>query len=162
MSNQKIKITGVPPVWEQAEYQSLLDAELNRYRLTAESCKLISHPLEADWLQSVIEHYNQGYRLNPRYRINHGNLANDCYMTKPEIEQQSDIKAIATDIRAKYVARLEGEHKRYQSLLREQLLQAEQEKQQKAAEAARLKVLERIEKEVQACYSPLIIPEDAA
>ncbi|POF94708.1 hypothetical protein BGP83_19155 [Pseudomonas putida] len=59
----------------------------------------------------------------------------------------------------KYIAYLESERARYQEQLRQQLIQAREEKDRKAAEQAKAKQMAEIEAEVQACYKPLDIPE---
>lgn len=47
----------------------------------------------------------------------------------------------------------------YRELLKQQLIEADGEKERKKAEAARVKRLAEIDKEVLDCFSPLEIPE---
>ncbi|MNE89057.1 hypothetical protein D3C80_1864350 [compost metagenome] len=82
-----------------------------------------------------------------------------CWMKKPESMQEEDIANIRVEQKAKYVADLQAEHTRYQDLLRQQLIQAAEEKERKAVEAAKAKQLAAIEKQVTECYTPLSIPE---
>ncbi|XKU39343.1 hypothetical protein BG51_16025 [Pseudomonas [fluorescens] ATCC 17400] len=79
-------------------------------------------------------------------------------MIKPEEKQKIDIDEIRVLSKAEYVEFLQGEHVRYQDLLRQQLIQAAEAKEQKALDDARNKRLLEIDKEVSDTYSPLVIP----
>jgi len=74
-------------------------------------------------------------------------------------QQQADIDEIKKDVKAEYVAHLEAERARYQELLRQQLIQTQQEKEMKTQQEKEAKQLAAIERQVQACYKPLEIPE---
>ncbi|WP_251961760.1 hypothetical protein [Pseudomonas sp. Marseille-Q5299] len=121
--------------------------------------ELVSGSLGHEFLQAVIDKANQGYTITHTKRLVHAELHHSTYMVKPLEMQEQDIEAIKTKVKSEYVAWLESEHARYQSLLREQLVQAQEEKERKAAEVAKAKQLAAIEKEVQACYKPLVIPD---
>ncbi|WP_322366494.1 hypothetical protein [Pseudomonas sp. Teo4] len=121
--------------------------------------ELVSASLGHEFLQAVIDKANQGYTITHTKRLQHGELYHSTYMVKPLEMQEQDIEAIKAKVKSEYVAWLESEHARYQSLLREQLVQAQEEKERKAAEVAKAKQLAAIEKEVQACYKPLVIPD---
>ncbi|MNE97938.1 hypothetical protein D3C80_1963750 [compost metagenome] len=82
-----------------------------------------------------------------------------CYLKKPEAEQELDIAAIHAKVKTEYVTWLQSEHSRYQDLLREQLKQAALEKELKAQREKEQKQNAAIEREVLACYQPLVIPE---
>ncbi|MCY1180797.1 hypothetical protein D9M73_212660 [compost metagenome] len=88
----------------------------------------------------------------------HAPLDHSVYMVKPLAVQQADIEEIKAEVKAEYIEWLEKEHTRYKDLLRQQLIQSQQEKESKAAEQAAAKKLAEIEKQVQACYKPLEIP----
>ncbi|MET3675253.1 MULTISPECIES: hypothetical protein [unclassified Pseudomonas] len=156
---EKVKITGVPPQWDESEYERRVADWVRVYRGTEQSMELVSASLGHEFLQAVIDKANQGYTIAPSKRLNHGELHHSTYMVKPLGMQEEDIANIRAEQKAKYIAHLQAEHTRYQDLLRQQLIQAAEEKERKAAEAAKAKQLASIEKEVQSCYKPLVIPE---
>ncbi|KIY38155.1 hypothetical protein TZ03_24210 [Pseudomonas sp. 10-1B] len=155
---EKIKIVGTPPKWDQAEFESKLEGWINVYRGTQQSMELVSAPFEHELLQAVIDKSKEGYTVAINQRVHHEQLNHSVWLVKPPAAQAEDIAAIKAKVKAEYVAYIESERARYQDLLRQQLLQAQDEKERKAAEQARAKKLAQIEAEVQACYSPLEIP----
>lgn len=156
---EKIKISGAPPQWNQAEYDRRVDEWLNVYRGTERSMELVRASLEHEFLQAVIDKANQGYTITPIKRVMHAPLDHGVYMIKPPAVQQADIEKIKAKVKAEYIEWLESEHCRYQELLRQQLIQAHEEKDRKAAEQAKAKQMAAIEKQVSECYTPLVIPE---
>ena len=156
---EKIKISGTPPQWSQSEYDRRVEGWVNAYRGTERSMELVRASLEHEFLQAVIDKASQGYRITPIKRVMHVPLDHSVYMVKPLAVQQADIEEIKAEVKAEYIEWLEKEHTRYQDLLRQQLIQSQQEKEGKAAEQAAAKKLAEIEKQVQACYKPLEIPE---
>ncbi|ORL66775.1 hypothetical protein [Pseudomonas putida] len=156
---EKITISGAPPQWDDAEYQRRFALELHKYRNTRDCMEFIHTALEYDFHSIMIEKYNQGYRLNKHYPASHDHLSHAIYMTKPDEQQQADIEKLKEKVKEDYVSHLESERARYQDLLRQQLIQTQQEKELKALQEKQAKQLALIEKEVQACYAPLVIPE---
>lgn len=156
---EKIKISGVPPQWDEAEYEQRVADWVNVYRSTTQSMELIRAPLPHDLLQQVIDKAKDGFTMALSQPVSLAPLNNLCWMIKPESMQEEDIANIRAEQKAKYIAHLQAEHARYQDMLRQQLIQAQEEKDRKAAEAAKEKLLAVIEREVQACYKPLVIPE---
>ncbi|MCV9921988.1 hypothetical protein OIU19_24795 [Pseudomonas sp. BT-42-2] len=156
---EKIKITGIPPQWDQAEYARRVESWVHAYRHTEKSMELVSASLGHEFLQAVIDKAQAGYTITHTKRLLHGELYHSTYMVKPLEMQEQDIEGIKTKVKSEYVEWLESEHARYHNLLREQLVQAQEEKERKAAEAAKAKQMAAIEREVQGCYKPLVIPE---
>lgn len=159
MKEEKIVIKGTPPAWDQAVYERRVEEWVRVYRGTEKSMELVSGSLGHEFLQAVIDKANQGYTITHTKRINQGELYHSTFMVKPPSMQEEDIASIRAEQKEKYVAHLEAERARYQDLLRQQLIQAKSEKEAKAAELAEAKKLAEVEKEVQACYAPLEIPE---
>ncbi|TDF81995.1 hypothetical protein [Pseudomonas sp. H9] len=159
MKEEKIIIKGTPPAWDQAEYERRVEEWVRVYRGTEKSMELVSGSLGHEFLQAVIDKANQGYTITHTKRLNHGELYHSTFMVKPQSMQEEDIANIRVEQKQKYVAHLEAEHARYQDLLRQQLIQTRQEKEAKAAELVEAKKLAEIEKEVLACYKPLVIPK---
>ncbi|PYB71001.1 hypothetical protein DMX11_21140 [Pseudomonas sp. LB-090624] len=121
--------------------------------------ELVQAPFGHEFLQRVIDKANAGYTVTSKKDVKHSPLDYSTWMVKPLEQQQADIEEIKKDVKAEYVAYLESERERYQQLLRQQLIRAQEEKDRKAAEQAKAKQMAEIEKEVQACYKPLEIPE---
>ncbi|WP_409282811.1 hypothetical protein [Pseudomonas putida] len=155
----KIKITGTPPKWDDEEFNRRVDAWVNVYRQTERSMELVQAPLGHQFLQAVIDKANAGYTVTSKKDVKHLPLDYRVWMVKPLDQQQADIEEIKKDVKAEYVAHLESERAHYQEQLRQQLIQAREEKDRKAAEQVKAKQMAEIEKEVQACYAPLVIPE---
>ncbi|MRF41628.1 hypothetical protein GIJ78_13910 [Escherichia coli] len=156
---EKVKITGVPPQYDQSELDRRVESWINVYRQTTQSMELVRSPLPHDLLQQVIDKANDGYTLARSQPVSLAPLNNSVWMVKPIAIQEEDIENIRIEQKEKYVAHLQAERERYQSLLRQQLIQAKNEKEARAAELAEAKKLEEIEREVQACYKALDIPE---
>ncbi|MBF8786322.1 MULTISPECIES: hypothetical protein [Pseudomonas] len=156
---EKIKISGIPPQWDQAEYDRRLESWVHAYRHTEKSMELVSASLGHEFLQAVIDKAQAGYTITHTKRLVHAELYHSTYMVKPLEMQEQDIEAIKAKVKSEYVEWLESEHARYQNLLREQLVQAQEEKERKAAEQLKAKQMAAIEKQVSECYTPLVIPE---
>ncbi|AJG12015.1 hypothetical protein RK21_00507 [Pseudomonas plecoglossicida] len=121
--------------------------------------ELVSASLGHEFLQAVIDKAQAGYTITHTKRLVHAELYHSTYMVKPLEMQEQDIEAIKAKVKSEYVEWLESEHARYQNLLREQLVQAQEEKERKAAEQLKAKQMAAIEKQVSECYTPLVIPE---
>ncbi|AZL75782.1 hypothetical protein [Pseudomonas oryziphila] len=158
MTSNKVIIKGTPPAWEDSEYQRRLTLELHRYRNTRDCMELIHTALEYDFLNLLIEKHSQGYRLNKHYPASHEQLSHAIWLTKPDDQQQADIEKVKDKIKNEYVDHLHTQHDKYKELLRKQLLQAQEEKERKAAAQAQAKKLAAIDKEVAECYGELVIP----
>jgi len=156
---EKIKIAGIPPQWDQAEYDRRLESWVHAYRHTENSMELVSASLGHEFLQAVIDKAQAGYTITHTKRLVHAELYHSTYMVKPLEMQEQDIEAIKAKVKSEYVEWLESEHARYQNLLREQLVQAQEEKERKAAEQLKAKQMAAIEKQVSECYTQLVIPE---
>lgn len=155
----KIVIKGVPPQWDQAEYERRVEEWTNVYRGTERSMELVRASLEHDFLKAIIDKAQQGYIITPNKRVMHSPLDHSVFMVKPLAEQEADIAEIRKNVKTEYIEWLEKERTRYQELLRQQLIQAQEEKEAKAAEQAKAKQMAAIEKQVTECYAPLVIPE---
>lgn len=155
---EKIKISGTPPQWDEAEYERRVADWVNVYKNTTQSMELVRSPLPHDLLQQVIDKANDGYTIARNQPASLAPLNNSCWMVKPVAMQEEDIVNIRMEQKEKYITYLQTERERHLSLLRTQLIQAREEKDRKAAEQAKAKQMAEIEKEVQACYKQLEIP----
>lgn len=156
---EKIKIAGVPPQWDESEYEQRVADWVNVYRNTTQSMELIRAPLPHDLLQQVIDKAKDGFTMALSQPVSLAPLNNLCWMIKPESTQEEDIANIRAEQKVKYIAHLQAERTRYQDLLRQQLIQAAEDKERKAAEQLKEKQMAAIEKQVSECYTPLCIPQ---
>lgn len=154
----KIVINGVPPKWNDTEFETRVDGWVNVYRGTTECMEHVRSPLPHDFLELVASKIAEGYTVARNQGVTHEPLNHSCWMIKPDGKQQKDIDDIRIRVKAEYVEFLQGEHVRYQDLLRQQLIQAAEAKEQKKVVDARNKRLLEIDKEVSDTYSPLVIP----
>jgi hypothetical protein len=159
MTNAKITVKGVPPKWDDAEFEARVDSWVNVYRGTTQCMGFVRSPLPHDFLELVASKVSEGYTVARNQSVTHEALNHSCWMIKPDDEQQKDIDDIRVRVKAEYVELLQGEHVRYQDLLRQQLTQAAEAKEQKKIDDARNKRMSEIEKEVSNTFSPLVIPE---
>ena len=159
MSNTIITIQGVPPQWDEAEYELRVKGWINVYHSTTQSMTYVTAPLPHDFLELVAAKTAEGYSVSRIQRVSFDPLNHSCWMIKPVELQQTDIADIRTKVKAEYVEHLQAEHARYQELLRQQLIQAAKAKELKKAEDAEAKRLASIDAEVAATFTKLVIPD---
>jgi hypothetical protein len=121
--------------------------------------ELVKADFEHELFQEVIEKSKQGYTISANKRVHHSELDHSVWMIKPIDQQADDIAAIKIKVKHEYVEHLQAERTKYEDKLRQQLIQAQEEKDRKAAEQAKAKQLGVIEKQVKECYAPLVIPK---
>ncbi|QHW08374.1 hypothetical protein [Pseudomonas putida] len=153
------KITGVPPVWSDDEFNLKLRVALHAYEHTRASAECISHPIEIEWLKLVVEKCNKGYAFRDHHSIEHDQLRNVIWMTKPIEVQAVEIEEIKRQVKNDYVAHLQTKLDEYKSKLAQQLVEAQEEKERRAAEQAKAKKLRDAQAEADACFGDLVIPE---
>lgn len=158
MTNARITVKGVPPKWDNAEFDARVDSWVNVYRGTTQCMVLVRSPLPHDFLELVASKVSEGYTVARNQDVTHEALNHSCWMIKPDNKQQKDIDDIRVRVKAEYVEFLQGEHVRYQDLLRQQLIQAAEAKEQKKIDDARNKRMSEIDKEVSNTFSLLVIP----
>ena len=153
----KIRIPGTPEQFSQEE----LDNRQQQYRLayqsTSQSCETIRGGHANQLLQAVIDKASVGYTLTD-YPVSLEPMNYSVQMRKPEGLQTADLLKIDGDVKAKYEEELVASHDDYKKRLFEQLVQAEDLKQEKAQQAARDKMLTKLKKEADETYTPLVIP----
>lgn len=155
---EKIKIVGVPPKWNDAEFERRLEDAVTLYKLTTQSKQGIYTALPHDFLELVAAKVAEGYTIARNHAVITDPLHYSCMLVKPEHKQAGDIAELKVKVKGEYVEWLEAERARYQDLLRQQLVQTQKEKEAKALRDKEVKQLAEIEKQVQACYTPLDIP----
>ena len=158
IKTKKIQVHGVPPTWSDDEFESRVASWINVYHNTSQCMMNVTSALPHDFLEIVSAKTAEGYSIARNQRVSFEPLSYSCWMIKPKELQQIDITEIRVTEKAKYVAFLESEHARYQDLLRQQLIQAAEAKEQKRIDDARNKRMSEIDSEVLNTFSPLVIP----
>ena len=160
MTSTKISsIKGAPAKFDAKELQRRQQQYQAAYKQTSQSCDMVRGGHPKQFLQAVIDHAANGYTLTD-YAVSLDPAAYSTLMRRSEAMQEADLNRINNEVRDAYRAELEADRAKYQSLLLEQLLQAEEQKQAKAAASAKEKLLARLQKEVDNCYAPLEFPEE--
>lgn len=158
-NTDKIVIKGVPAKFDPSELERRQQQHKFAYQQTQQCCEIIRGAIPQQFLQAVSDKMAAGYSFS-KYPINMESLNYFAHLVKPPAMQEVDIATINNKVREAYRAELEASHAKHQSLLLEQLLQAEEQKQAKAAASAKEKLLARLQKEVDNCYAPLEFPEE--
>lgn len=155
----KTTIQGAPAQFELAALKQRQESFKSAYRKTSQSCVLVRGTTPNQFLQVVINKANEGFTLSD-YPTNFTPLNYSILMKKPEHLQAIDLLQIDSNIKAKYIAELELNHATYKANLLQQLIETEEAKQAKKAEAARDKMMVELQRQVDACYTPLVFPEE--
>lgn len=161
MSNTNIThtvIQGAPRQFDMAELHQRQQDSRAIYKASHSSYERASAPIAKDFLQLIADKLNTGSTLSP-FPINWTDGDYNTLLLKTAKEQESDMATLDILARADYIEELEKEHEWYKQLLTQQLLEAEQVKQDKKAAAEKAKLLAAIKTEVDSCYTPLTIPK---
>lgn len=153
----KIRISGSPEQFKQEELDKRQQQYRHAYQSTSQSCETIRGAHSNQLLQNVIGKASEGYTLTD-YPASLEPMNYAVQMRKPETLQAAELLKIDNDVKAKYEEELVASHDDYKKRLFEQLVQAEELKQEKAQQAARDKMLAKLKKEADETYTPLVIP----
>ena len=153
----KIRISGTPEQFSQEELDKRQQQYRHAYQSTSQSCETIRGGHANQLLQAVIDRASEGYSLTS-YPALLEPMNYAVQMRKPESLQAEDLLKIDNEVKAKYEEELVASHDDYKKRLFEQLVQAEDLKQEKAQQAARDKMLTKLKKEADETYTPLVIP----
>lgn len=158
-TNDRITVKGVPPKFEESVLKLRCEARHYVYDQTDECTVLVRGEIPIQFLSKVIDHHTKGYTLCLKYPVSTGPGSYSCRMEKPDSIKTSERQALDHQVKLDYIAWLESEHERYKQLLTAQLLQASELKEAEKIEKAKAKLLADIQKEVDATFSGLVIPE---
>lgn len=153
----KIRISGTPEQFSQEELDKRQQQYRHAYQSTSQSCETIRGAHSNQLLQNVIGKASEGYTLT-EYPASLEPMNYFVTMRKPESLQAEDLLKIDNDVKAKYEEELVASHDDYAKRLFEQLVQAEDLKQERAQQTARDKVLAKLKKQADETYTPLVIP----
>lgn len=156
-THTKIAIKGMPRKFDATELKLRQEGYHRAYTQTDQCTELVRADLPHTFLAKVVEFHNKDYTLS-KYPINMESLNYTCRMIKPETLQAEDLARIDDKIKQEYIAELEAEREQYRQLLTRQLLQAAEVKETEKVERAKAKLLSEIQKEVDATFADLAVP----
>lgn len=152
-------VKGVPPKWEDVEFQRRLHIRLHAYSNTRECTEFVTHPLEHEWLKIVAQKLGEGYTIDRVWPISHAQLSHSTYLVKPEAVQEVEKEALKEVVKAEYIEHLQAQLNEYKAKLAQQLIEAQEEKERRALEQAKAKRVAAAVKEANQCFGELAIPE---
>ncbi|RSH69356.1 hypothetical protein [Stutzerimonas stutzeri] len=120
---------------------------IERYKGSHASCQAVDEPILIRYTEKVIELVAAGYSLNEKLPCRSGNHSYSAYFNKPEQLQEEEIEALKLEVEEKYKAEIEAFNAEQESILAEQLYQAQVAKERKAAEEKERKAREAAKKE---------------
>lgn len=158
-AKEKTTIKGVPRQFSQEE----LDSRIASAELLFSKSQQSKHRLQRDLPQQLLLEYEklvkEGYSLSTNFPLDLHTPPYVAHLNKPEHLLTEDLEAVKRETKQRYIEELEAEHQHYQSLLLQQLLEAEEEKQRTKQEAEREKLVEKFKQQAATTYSPLNIPD---
>lgn len=120
---------------------------IERYKGSHAACQQVDEPILIRYTEKVIELLADGYSLNEKLPCRSGNHSYSAYFNKPESLQVQEIEALKLEVEEKYKAEIEAFNAEQESILAEQLYQAQVAKERKAAEEKERKAREAAKKE---------------
>lgn len=136
-----------PRQFEQSELDARIEKAIERYKGSHAACHHIDEQILPRYTEKVIELVAAGYSLNEKLPCRSGTHSYSAYFNKPEQLQEEEIKALKLEVEAKYKAEIEAFNAEQESILAEQLYQAQVAKERKAAEEKEHKAREAAKKE---------------
>jgi len=119
---------------------------IERYKGSHAACHQIDEPILIRYTEKVLELAEQGYTLHPSLPCNAAGGFRS-YMLKPESLQAQEIEQLKAEVEEKYKSEIEAWNNEQESILAEQLYQAQVAKERKAAEEKEHKAREAAKKE---------------
>ena len=120
---------------------------IERYKGSHAACQHVDEPILIRYTEKVIELVAAGYSLNEKLPCRSGNHSYSAYFNKPEQLQEEEIEALKLEVEEKYKSEIDSWNTEQESILAEQLYQAQVAKERKAAEEKEHKAREAAKKE---------------
>ncbi|MDH0728200.1 hypothetical protein N5D27_17015 [Stutzerimonas stutzeri] len=120
---------------------------IERYKGSHAACQQVDEPILLRYTEKVIELISQGYTFNTKLPCRSGPNVYAAYFNKPEQLQEEEIEAMKLEVEAKYKSEIEAFNAEQESILAEQLYQAQVAKERKAAEEKERKAREEAKEE---------------
>lgn len=136
-----------PRILDQGELDARIEKAIERYKGSHAACQQVDEPILIRYTEKVIELISQGYTFNTKLPCRSGPNVYAGYFNKPANLQEEDIANIKLEIEEKFKAEIEAFNAEQESILAEQLYQAQVAKERKAAEEKEHKAREAAKKE---------------
>lgn len=136
-----------PRILDQGELDARIEKAIERYKGSHAACQQVDEPILIRYTEKVIELVAAGYSLNEKLPCRSGTHSYSAYFNKPEELQQQEIEALKLEVEEKYKSEIEAFNAEQESILAEQLYQAQVAKERKAAEEKEHKAREAAKKE---------------
>jgi len=148
MTNQNTKLHVQQPMIFSAEVLAERQTKaIERYKGSHAACQHVDEPILIRYTEKVIELVAAGYSLNEKLPCRSGNHSYSAYFNKPEQLQEEEIEALKLEVEEKYKSEMDSWNTEQESILAEQLYQAQVAKERKAAEEKEHKAREAAKKE---------------
>lgn len=136
-----------PRQLDQAELDARIEKTVERYKGSHAACHHVDEPILLLYTKKVIELLADGYSLNEKLPCRSGLNTYAGYFNKPEKLQEEEIEALKLEVEDKYKSEIEAFNAEQESILAEQLYQAQVAKERKAAEEKERKARDAAKKE---------------
>jgi len=150
MTNQNTKLhVQQPRQLDKGELDARIEKAIERYKGSHAACQHIDEPILIRYTEKVIELISQGYTFNTKLPCRSGPNIYAGYFKKPEQLQEEEIEKLKAEVEEKYKSEIEAFNAEQESILAEQLYQAQVAKERKAVEEKERKAREAAKKEAQ-------------
>ena len=136
-----------PRQLDKGELDARIEKAIERYKGSHAACQQVDEPILIRYTEKVIELVAAGYSLNEKLPCRSGTHSYSAYFNKPESLQVQEIEKLKAEVEEKYKAEIEAFNAEQESILAEQLYQAQVAKERKAAEEKERKAREAAKKE---------------
>lgn len=136
-----------PRILDQGELDARIEKAIERYKGSHAACHHIDEQILPRYTEKVIELVAAGYSLNEKLPCRSGNHSYSAYFNKPESLQVQEIEALKLEVEEKYKAEIEAFNAEQESILAEQLYQAQKKKEEEAERKKDEKLREQARKE---------------
>ena len=156
---KKTTIAGFPSKFDKAVLEQRQAGYRNVYENTDQCCTVVREELPYNLLAKVVEMSAEGYVLTSRYPISTKPGDYSAFLIKPLSVKLEDLKALDEKIRQQYAKKKKKELVVYRQKLTQQLIEADEEKEQKRIQAVKAKRLADIQAEVDNAFKSVVIPD---
>jgi len=136
-----------PRILDRVELDARIEKAIERYKGSHAACQQVDEPILIRYTEKVIELISQGYTFNTKLPCRSGPNVYAGYFNKPANLQEEDIANIKLEVEAKYKAEMEAFNAEQESILAEQLYQAQKKKEEEAERKKEEKLREQARKE---------------
>jgi len=136
-----------PRILDQGELDARIEKAIERYKGSHAACQQVDEPILIRYTEKVIELISQGYTFNTKLPCRSGPNVYAGYFNKPANLQEEEIEALKLEVEEKYKAEIEAFNAEQESILAEQLYQAQKKKEEEAERRKEEKLREQARKE---------------